>query len=56
MHRILWVAALCLVAFTAQPAQAQSQLETKAKQAIIVEGQHQLIARECRAVGCPHVA
>src|SRR6218665_153533 len=37
MHRILWVAAVCLVAFTAQPAQAQSQLETKAKQAIIVD-------------------
>ncbi len=37
MHRILWVAALCLMAVTAAPAQAQSQLETKAKQAIIVD-------------------
>ncbi len=37
MHRILWVVAVCLMAVTAQPAQAQSQLETKARQAIIVD-------------------
>lgn len=37
MHKILWIVAFCFMAMSPLTAQAQSQLETKAKQAIIVD-------------------